>query len=231
MTLLAIETSSQQASLALLGDEGVWELSFPSRMQLCQVLSLRVGELLASSSVRPKAVAVGLGPGSFTGLRIGVATAKALAHAWSVPLVGVSSLEAVAAPVVALGLPCVPVAYARREHCYAAVYRPGDREKPEPVATATVVSPTELASLIADVQPDAVVCGEADLLADLRQAFADLGRPMPRAVEAQPQALWVARLGRHLVASARPENVFALRPTYVLSSQAERLRRIDLGLS
>jgi len=97
---LGIETSTPTASIALMDDENlIAEVLFSGQMNLAEQLAPRIKELLAHEGVRLAGldgIAVSLGPGSFTGLRIGVATAKALAHAVGLPLVGVPTADAVA---------------------------------------------------------------------------------------------------------------------------------------
>ena len=101
MLLLAIDTSAN-ASTALLRAEGtVIEVlgSFTSERgnDHSEVLAPAIESLLADASgQRPEAIAVGVGPGPFTGLRVGLATARTLGFAWDVPVHGVVSLDAIA---------------------------------------------------------------------------------------------------------------------------------------
>src|SRR5688572_21669057 len=103
--ILAMETGGDLASLALLdGVEVVAERAFRHRMSLSRDLMPALDELRARAGAGwddVQAVAVGLGPGSYTGLRIGVVTAKALAWASNRPLLGISSLAALVAPCLA----------------------------------------------------------------------------------------------------------------------------------
>lgn len=101
MLLLAIDTSAN-ASAALLCSRGtVIEVlgSFTSERgnDHSEVLAQAIESLLADASgQRPEAIAVGVGPGPFTGLRVGLATARTLGFAWDVPVHGVVSLDAIA---------------------------------------------------------------------------------------------------------------------------------------
>ena len=98
--LLAIETSCLASSVALL-HEGVLkaEVTVQARLTHSEQLMPHIADMLTKAAVSKKdvdGVAVSVGPGSFTGLRIGLATAKGLAFAWKVPLVGVETPRSLA---------------------------------------------------------------------------------------------------------------------------------------
>lgn len=125
--LLAIDTATRMASLALhdgfaLRYEETWDAG---REHTTQVLP-RLVKALGTLSVCPEnltAVAVALGPGSFTGLRVGLSIAKGLCMACSIPLIGIPTLDIVAAAQGADRRPLVPVVQAGRGRICAAVYR------------------------------------------------------------------------------------------------------------
>jgi tRNA threonylcarbamoyladenosine biosynthesis protein TsaB len=102
--LLALDTSTTQASVACVGwkkghvhEEHISALALPSE-KLASLLA-QWTETYACPLKNLKGIAVGLGPGSFTGLRVGLALAKGIAHAHAIPLVGVSSFAAKAASI------------------------------------------------------------------------------------------------------------------------------------
>lgn len=127
--LLAIDTATQYAALALYNQAGVlaeeaWHAGrnhtvelMPRIVRMLKTTNLEVADLTA--------LAVSLGPGSFTGLRIGLAAAKGMALPHKLPLIGVPTLEVVAYPWRERGLPVWAVAQAGRGRilaaCYAAV--------------------------------------------------------------------------------------------------------------
>lgn len=96
-------------------------------------------------------IAVGVGPGGFTGLRIGIATARALAQARGLPLVPVSSLAALAAGADAAESPIAAVVDARRGEVFAGVWA-GERELLAPVALAPEALAARLGTLDLTVQ-------------------------------------------------------------------------------
>lgn len=107
--------------------------------QLLKTLELKLADIAA--------VAVGMGPGSFTGLRIGMATAKGLAHGTSLPLIGVSSLDVVAVSIYSERLICV-VMDARKKEVYCCFYRCSPGRVAARCSDAMVVTPARLAEQI-----------------------------------------------------------------------------------
>ncbi|MGD0452430.1 MAG: tRNA (adenosine(37)-N6)-threonylcarbamoyltransferase complex dimerization subunit type 1 TsaB [Solirubrobacteraceae bacterium] len=118
-------------------------------------------ELLAGAGIAWSGidrVAVGVGPGTFTGLRVGVATARGLAQSLSAELVGVSSPRALALAALAaeparsgeLGA-VLAVIDARRGEAFAAAYEAGDGGAPQELASPRALAPQELASVVAHV--------------------------------------------------------------------------------
>ncbi|MBC7794771.1 MAG: tRNA (adenosine(37)-N6)-threonylcarbamoyltransferase complex dimerization subunit type 1 TsaB [Clostridia bacterium] len=123
--LLAIDTSSMTASLcfACWGGDGVVELTLPANAHGSEGIAEAIDHQRAASGItiaQLKAIIVGIGPGSFTGLRVGLAMAKGLAYGAGVPLYAVSSLAMLSASQDAR---CVAVALeARKGEIFAAVY-------------------------------------------------------------------------------------------------------------
>src|SRR5882672_7052827 len=101
MILLAIETSSARGSLALFReDEPIGSAPFPEGLVHGREITVHLAEMMDRLRLAPRdlgALAVGVGPGSYTGIRVGVTAAKTLAFALKVPVIAVSSLQAIAA--------------------------------------------------------------------------------------------------------------------------------------
>jgi tRNA threonylcarbamoyladenosine biosynthesis protein TsaB len=131
--LLAVESATEAAAVAVADEEGVLgsltvasgrrhtETIAPAVDALCRRLGVALGDV--------EAVGVDVGPGLFTGLRVGVGTAKALAFALGVPVVAAGSLEVLAHAVALSGLAegrlLVPVVDARRAEVFSGRFRPG----------------------------------------------------------------------------------------------------------
>lgn len=127
MKILAIDTSTTVATVALVSEEKViCEMSLNDQKTHSQRLMKLIEELLNFSEVQINelsGIAVGVGPGSFTGLRIGVTTAKALAHSAKLPVFEVSSLEAMAQNVSEKNV--VSMMDARRDTVFYGYYNEG----------------------------------------------------------------------------------------------------------
>ena len=133
MKVLAFDTSSKALSLAILEDKQVLaETMINIKKNHSITLMPAIDFLMGSLDWTPKdldRIVVAQGPGSYTGLRIAVATAKTLAHTLKIELVGVSSLLALV-PEQAEGL-VIPVMDARRNNVYAGFYQSGQAVWPE----------------------------------------------------------------------------------------------------
>jgi tRNA threonylcarbamoyladenosine biosynthesis protein TsaB len=171
-----------------------------------------------------RAIAVGVGPGTFTGLRIGVATARALAHALGIGLTPVSSLAALASGLADEdpGRPLLPLIDARRRQVFAALYGRGELAEPEwgPLALGR----DELLARIAKLDPAPMAAGDWTLesRADLEAA----GVVVPPADSGlhSVNALHVCRLAEGIPAVAPDE----VTPVYVRQPDAE-INRSDAG--
>jgi len=126
MLLLALDTSTRQASVALctentLTGEYTWQVGNNHSVELLERIQRLVTEC-GQSMQSIEAIAVATGPGSFNGLRVAVATAKALAFALRLPLVGVTTLDTIAAQQQQWRGPICAVLEAGRGELYAACY-------------------------------------------------------------------------------------------------------------
>jgi len=225
--LLALDTSTLTLSLALV-DRSPWRAVEsrtlgPPRKQ-SELLPGEAEALLRRHGLRfdgLEGIAVGLGPGSFTGLRIGLATAKGLAYAAGVEVAGASSLQALALDAAAAGRGglCVPTAVARQGELYVAAYRV-DGDALAAVEPEQALALEEAAAFMLR-HGEAAVVGPA--VREYRARLEALGVPSARLFEEPsfPSGLSVCKLARF---SGRLDlqHLFALEPHYVRPSEAER---------
>jgi tRNA threonylcarbamoyladenosine biosynthesis protein TsaB len=218
MLTLALETSGEICSVALFdGDRERITYAFRHERHLSERLPGIIEFVLADGRTtlqEVEAFAVGLGPGSFTGVRIGVTMAKAFAWALGKPLVGVSSLDAVALPF--RGLPETVVAAitpTRRTDVVAAFYS-GDWAAP--VAEPAVVPNANVVEVARAHYPNhrVLICGEAaDLV--LSSTSEDLAGARIEARYGYPSAAAIARLAALRLSRGESDNSETLVPLYV----------------
>lgn len=126
MKILGIDTTGQTASVALVEDEKlIAEISLNHKLTHSQTIMPMIAEVLERAETEKESIdciACACGPGSFTGLRIGAATAKGLALALGKPLVAVPTLDALAYNIFESGKFICPIMDARRNQVYAAFY-------------------------------------------------------------------------------------------------------------
>jgi len=125
MLNLAIDTSTNILSLALVcGDEVLASIDEPTKNNQSEILMSRIESMMTECNLKPAElgrIAVAIGPGSYTGIRVGVAAAKGLGYALNTPVVGVSSLEVMANSATSDEIR-VPMIDARRGTVFAGAY-------------------------------------------------------------------------------------------------------------
>ena len=223
MILLAIDTATPQVAVAvgdgaavrgevrLVGGRRHAEQLAPAIRYVCEEAEVRLDQLAA--------IAVGIGPGLFTGLRVGVTTAKVMAQALRVPVVGVPSLDLVAYPLRHAGRLVVTVLDARRHEVFHARYRPvpGGVQREGSYAVGPV------RDLVADLE----ATGEEVLLAgDGVARYRDDLADLDRAEQAGPAFDFPSVAALVELASARVEREqfeapWDVQPMYLRESDAE----------
>jgi tRNA threonylcarbamoyladenosine biosynthesis protein TsaB len=222
--VLALETSTPQTSVALGNQQGVLASQTVSwGLGHSEAMAPAIRHLLELTEIRPSqlsGIAIGTGPGLFTGLRVGVSTARAIAQVLRVPVVGIGSLDVLAFSVRYSRLRICAVSDAKRREVYYAFYR----SVPGGVARESgylVGSPERLAAELEALGEDTLLVGGGALLhrrvleeAGTSLEFATTSRAFPDAVELLDLAL--PRFVRE--ETSRPEQVI---PNYVRKSDAE----------
>ncbi len=130
MNILALDTSSEILQMALSGDGFFLENHRIMGFKHAETLMPMIEALLKEASLDPRdldLVVCAKGPGSFTGLRIGLATSKGLSEGAGCPLVTIPTLDAMAEPLSFLDYPVVPVMDARKQRYYAQFFLQGEK--------------------------------------------------------------------------------------------------------
>lgn len=221
MNLLCVDTSTSSCSVALFqGDRLLSEAVYTAGKTHSRQLMSIIHGILDGCGCGPSDIggmAVARGPGTFTGLRIGISTVKGLAAATCVPVVGVNSLAALAFPFFLSHRPVVPMIDARRGEVYHARYRGGSGAS-QPETPVSVSAPEAVAS---ELPEDAILVGSgAVLYREIFETrcpgicFADPTQHVIRA--ASVGMLAMARFRRQDV-----DSVDALIPEYVRKSDAQ----------
>lgn len=214
MKLLAFDTSSQALSVALTEDDnllGKIDLNIKKNHSI--TLMPAIDFLMTNAGLQPEdldRIAVAQGPGSYTGLRIAVTTAKTLASTLKIDLVGVSSLAAIAANVEVAGK-VVPLIDARRQNVYAGIYENGTSISQE--------HHVELDKLMDTLKTEERLyfTGELANFRELISQTLPQAKFVENAERRLPNAYQIARLG----AGYEPVNVDTFVPEYLKKVEAE----------
>lgn len=224
MLILAIETATIVSGVAL-ADEGklLAEVTAAAKMTHSETLQPHVKQVMEMTRVKREdigALAVSLGPGSFTGLRIGLAAAKGMAYAWNVPIVGVSTLEAMAMNFPVPGIVIAPLIDAQKGNAYMACYEYEDGSVKE-IQAVEVLPLDEVITRCKEMGKQVIICG------DMVKKLA--GKELPQNVTVAPfthvlpRAATIAALAQNRLAKGETDNVMDLEPFYIRRSEAEVL--------
>jgi tRNA threonylcarbamoyladenosine biosynthesis protein TsaB len=217
MRVLAIDTALAACSAAVLDTEHGGVLASDSlsmargHAEALMPLIYHVMERDELAFADLDRVAVTTGPGSFTGLRVGISAARGIALATDKPAVGVSTLTAYAAPLLAEDetTPVIAAIDARHDHVYLQVFGAGGR-----VLVAPRLAPLSEAVRAASDAPSRIIGSAAQLVADRLPR----GAPLPLLVDVReaPDIIWVARMGAVL-----PESPSPPKPQYLRAPDAQ----------
>lgn len=217
MLILALDTSGDVCSVALSdGDRCRAEYNFRHDRRLIERLPGAVQFVLSDAGVKMndvEAFAVGLGPGSFTGVRVGVTMAKVWAMTAAKPVVGVSSLDVLAEPLRYTGLPLVCIAPTRHTESVAAFYAAGSAT---PLAPPAVLANAAIITLA----QDATQRKKLLLAGEITQKVHDAAPPTDgegnvTVLVASPLASAVARLAYARLLRGESDSTDTLVPLYV----------------
>ena len=233
MRILALETSAKSVSVAVTENGTLLAQAYQDRglthsvtlMPLLDGMLKTAGLTLDDMDI----IAVAQGPGSFTGIRIGVSAAKGLAWAKALPCCGVSTLEAMAYGVTDFEGIVVGAMDARRQQIYNALFRTENgcvTRLCEDRAVAMELVAEELAAI---PEPKLIVGDGAVLLYDFLQKVG-IGCRLSSPLHRQQSAAGVALAAEHLAAQGLTCSAQELQPVYLRLSQAER-ERLARGLS
>ena len=213
--LLAIDTSTSWISLALYdGISVLYETTWQSQQHHTVELAPAIDELFERTGVQPAGltgVAVAIGPGSFTSLRIGLAAAKGLALALKIPLAGVPSLDILAAAQPLDELPLIAVLHAGRTRlAYVTYLVEGGTWQPQHEPAAI-----DAKDLVKSISSPTLIAGELS-----EEARSVLGRRWKNAMIAQPahclrRAGYLAEIGWERLMSDRADDPVTLAPIYL----------------
>ena len=227
MLILAFETSAKAASVAVLEDEKLLAESYQNTgLTHSQTLMVMAQDALKQCGKTPadvQAVAVAQGPGSFTGIRIGVAAAKGFAWGADIPCYGVSTLEAMAVSLGVYNGYICPVMDARRSQVYNALFR-ADCGKLTRLSEDRAISLQDLGEDVRKLENPIFLVGDGSVLCynTLLEKVPGLIRPPEHRMH--QRAVGVGILASRLHRQGIAGDGAGLTPNYLRLSQAERER-------
>ncbi|MGB4177159.1 MAG: tRNA (adenosine(37)-N6)-threonylcarbamoyltransferase complex dimerization subunit type 1 TsaB [Halanaerobiales bacterium] len=228
MLTLGIDTSTEICALGLADEVGILgEINFRLINRHGEELHSNLDFLLSSTGKKIsdlEGLCIGTGPGSFTGLRIGLTAARTLAQVRELPIVGVSSLDLLAYNLSSTGAWLVPVIDARRQRVYTARYRGWDQDiAGQRIDAARAVGLEELLAELQILDPEGVFYFAGNGVNSYQSLLADsaLNIKLASADKNIIRGGVVAALGQYYLAQGRRDNYLEITPDYLKKPQAE----------
>ena len=218
MKILGVDTSTPIGSVGLIdGERFVAEHTLSIVKAHSSRLMPAIDQILKWADLTAHdldACAVGIGPGSFTGIRIGVGTIKSLCYALKKPIIGVSTLEAIAYNLRYTDKVICPILDARKDEVYGAVFRGGQNL---PRKSEDLCVPIE--SLLSQIDGDVIFVGDGlqRYASVVREQFGD-DVPLADPIFNVPRGASIARIGYDRLCNGQSSDYFSLTPNYVRDS-------------
>lgn len=223
--ILSLDTATLVSSVALVSNEKlIAELTIQTKKTHSEMLMPHIEKILRLAGVKKtdlKLVAVSIGPGSFTGLRIGLATAKALAYALAIPLIGVSTLEALAFNCPVPGALLSPMLDAQKGNVYQALYM-WEKQELKEVMPPRVIGFEQAVSELTPQTTPVLILGEGAVMHG--EKLAGLSNPIAAAAHVvMPRAASIGLLAQKQFEQGLRHDAMTLEPVYIRRSEAEEL--------
>lgn len=229
MLVLGIETATLVAGVALYGkDKVISEHFINNRKTHSQNLMPMVKEVLEEGGITPKdldGIAVSMGPGSFTGLRIGMATAKTLGQVLNKPVIGVPTLDALANNLFGVSGIICPILDAKKNQVYSAFYQMEEGK----LGLQTEYMAIGVEEVCAKIRTQVSLNGgKVTFLGDgvpvfkelILQELGDVAQ-FANDINSLPRGASIAQLGHAYLAQGKTDSYISLQPLYIRQSEAE----------
>ena len=226
MLILTIDSSTKVGSVSLISDEKlIAENLLNLQLNHSPRLMPAVVDVLEKSGYTKDdldGIGIAIGPGSFTGTRIGVAAAKSLAQSLELPIVGVSTLEVLAAGLKYVTGYICPMIDARRQRVYSALYQgAGSGNEFTAQTTESLLEIDDLLAELAEVEAEIYFVGQ--IVSEYKEQI-EAKIDKPRFIEDSfnlPRAGALGDLALSRLQAGQNDDLYALKPNYLKRSQAE----------
>ncbi|MEC8945525.1 MAG: tRNA (adenosine(37)-N6)-threonylcarbamoyltransferase complex dimerization subunit type 1 TsaB [Chloroflexota bacterium] len=229
---LALDTATEHAGVALLNKAGhvIHEKNWLSNRNHTSELHLAIESALVESAIGIndiKGLIVTIGPGSFTGIRIGLAAAKAISISLDIPVVGISTLDVAAFPFINQRDQIISLLPAGRGEFSCAVFRNDENDSSilapyKKIIEDHIITVDELFSFIDEQKGPMIICGE--ITDDLEDRLVQINNTIihiPPIPERQRRSGELARLGYRRFTQGLMDDPTKLQPVYLRKSAAE----------